>query len=54
MGNVLSKPETYQNDLEKDYPSKRRKMTNDETKRDSKVKTFRMQEEFGAKKFIKP
>jgi len=53
MGNVLSKPETYRSDLDREYPSKRRKITS-EMDRGSKVKTFRMQEEFGAKKFIKP
>jgi hypothetical protein len=54
MGNVLSKPESYRSDLMGEQPSKRRKITNGEMNRDSKVRTFRMQDEFGPKKFIKP
>ena len=51
MGNVLSKPVYYSDYLDIEYPNKRQKtsqVAND------KVRSFRMQEEFGPKKFIKP
>ena len=51
MGNVLSKPIYSFSFIDKDHPNKRQKishMLND------KVRSFRMQEEFGPKKFIKP
>lgn len=53
MGNVLSKPVYYRGDLNRDYPCKKRKITHYENS-DLKVRSFRMQEEFGPKKFIKP
>ena len=51
MGNVLSKPSFYVNDLKKEYPCKKRKLWHCEK---DDVRSFRMQEEFGPKKFIKP
>ncbi len=51
MGNVLSKEYYYKSDLDRDYPNKRQKI---EHKQTDKIRAFRMQEEFGAKKFIKP
>ena len=53
MGNVLSKPDVYKSDFETTNPYKKQKIKhykNDE----SKVRSFRMQEEHGPKKFIKP
>ncbi len=52
MGNVLSK---YEMDEKMRYHlEKKRKSTEDDFRMDNRVRVFRMQEEFGPKKFIKP
>lgn len=53
MGNVLSKPDFYTSDLEKEHICKKRKITH-HGNIDGKVRKTKMQEEFGPKKFIKP
>tara|TARA_B100001175_G_C19391400_1_gene581621 strand:+ start:178 stop:336 length:159 start_codon:yes stop_codon:yes gene_type:complete len=52
MGNVLSK---YEMDEKMRYHlEKKRKSREDDFRMDNSVRGFRMQEEFGPKKFIKP
>tara|TARA_Y100000591_G_C21845479_1_gene708444 strand:+ start:1935 stop:2090 length:156 start_codon:yes stop_codon:yes gene_type:complete len=51
MGNVLSKEYYYKSNLDRNYFHKRQKI---EHKQTDKIRSFRMQEEYGAKKFIKP